>query len=341
MFKRVLLTSILGTVMTIFGAVAEPTAEDLKTASSKAYVDTAVATKQVKIPAAGQTNGGSGETVMTYTVNGNGEIGERGLYSDASSYNPNTDGDKLITASALNATFTNLPTTDTTKLECANQDCTLWTIVDQSAYSILPAGYTQLEYIESTGTQYINTGIKYRTSEHVRYIADFKMKDYTVSGLWGGMGGRRTGTIWLYSNQFRISMGGTVSSSSQIRIPFDTNRHVVTFDAGLTPSDANISLLFDEGVYEAPYTYMEDDIGRDKNIMLFTGYTADYSPAKMKVYKFQIYLDNVLVFNGVPAKSGNSVGMYDTVSDTFKLNIGTGEFTAGPAINVYIPQEQQ
>ena len=134
MFKRVLLTSILGTVMTIFGAVAEPTAEDLKTASSKAYVDTAVATKQVKIPAAGQTNGGSGETVMTYTVNGNGEIGERGLYSDASSYNPNTDGDKLITASALNATFTNLPTTDTTKLECANQDCTLWTIVDQSAY---------------------------------------------------------------------------------------------------------------------------------------------------------------------------------------------------------------
>ena len=134
--KRVLLTSVLGMVMTIVGAVAvTPTALDKKTVSSKAYVDTEVETKQIKIPAAGQPNVDAGETVITYTAAGNGTIGERALYSDASSYNPSADGDKLITASALNATFTNLPTTNTTKLECANPGtCNLWTIVDQTAY---------------------------------------------------------------------------------------------------------------------------------------------------------------------------------------------------------------
>ena len=134
MLKKILLASIF--VITAITNVTHAE-DDMKTVASKAYVDTKIETKQLKIPAAGQPNVGAGETVMTYTSTGNGQIGERGLYSDISSYDATTDGDKLITASALNATFTNLPTTPTTKLECANQadGCTLWTIVDQTAYS--------------------------------------------------------------------------------------------------------------------------------------------------------------------------------------------------------------
>ena len=133
MLKKILLASIF--VITAITSVTYAE-DDMQTAASKAYVDTKIETKQLKIPAANQPNVGAGETVMTYTSNGNGEIGERGLYSDISSYDANIDADKLITASALNATFTNLPTTPTTKLECANQadGCTLWTIVDQTAY---------------------------------------------------------------------------------------------------------------------------------------------------------------------------------------------------------------
>ena len=45
----------------------------------------------------------------------------------------------MITASALNTAFTNLPETPTTKLVCANSpDCTLWSIVDQTAYGMTP-----------------------------------------------------------------------------------------------------------------------------------------------------------------------------------------------------------
>ena len=131
MLKKILLALIL-----VATTVARAES-DLKTAASKAYVDTSVETLQDKIPAAGGQNVPEGETVMTYTAAGNGAIGERGIYTGANAYNANTDAEKLITASALNDTFTNLPTTDTTKLQCANLNdgCTLWTIVDQTAYS--------------------------------------------------------------------------------------------------------------------------------------------------------------------------------------------------------------
>ncbi len=145
MLKKILLALMF--VITAITNVAHAE-DDMKTVASKAYVDTKIETKQLKIPAAGQPNVDAGETVMTYTSTGNGQIGERGLYSDISSYDAARDGDKLITASALNATFTNLPTTDTTKLECANPGtCSLWNIIDQTAYTEM-----QEPYVSATGT---------------------------------------------------------------------------------------------------------------------------------------------------------------------------------------------
>jgi len=162
MLKKILLALIF--VITVITNVTHAE-DDMKTVASKAYVDTKIETKQLKIPAANTPGVGAGETVMTYTAAGNGQIGERGLYSDISSYNASTDGDKLITASALNATFTNLPTTPTTKLECANQadGCTLWTIVDQAAYGISGNGTTTIDLASIMGMSQ-GTANAYRTN---------------------------------------------------------------------------------------------------------------------------------------------------------------------------------
>lgn len=118
------------------GAVIALSASDIAgITTSKPYVDTRIETTQVKIPAAGAQGVGVGDSVITYTGTA-GTIGERGLYTGGN-YGGAGDKDKLITASALNNAFTNVPTTDTTKLQCANPGtCTLWTIVDQTAYGI-------------------------------------------------------------------------------------------------------------------------------------------------------------------------------------------------------------
>ncbi len=126
------------TIVAIFismSAFAETTQADRKTVSSKAYVDTSVETRQNKIPAAGTNSANAGTTVVMYTTTGNGTIGERGIYSDPTNYTAGTDANKLVTASALKGSVTNLPTMETSKLTCANPGtCSLWTIEDQQVY---------------------------------------------------------------------------------------------------------------------------------------------------------------------------------------------------------------
>ena len=125
------------TIVAIFitlPSFATPTATDRKTVSSKAYVDTSVETRQEKIPATNPNNTNIGVSVVMYTEDGDGEIGERQIYDGTNNYT-NGDANKLVTASALKGSVTNLPTMETSKLTCANPDtCSLWTIVDQEVY---------------------------------------------------------------------------------------------------------------------------------------------------------------------------------------------------------------
>ena len=135
MLKKILLALIF--VITAITSVtyAETTSLDRKTVSSKAYVDTSVETRQQKIPAANPNNTNIGVSVVTYTTTGNGTIGERGIYDNPANYTAGTDANKLVTASALKGSVTNLPTMETSKLTCANPGtCSLWTIVDQEVY---------------------------------------------------------------------------------------------------------------------------------------------------------------------------------------------------------------
>ena len=330
MLKKILFTSILCISTTIFGAIATPTATDLKTVSSKAYVDTAVATTQVKIPAAGQPNVGAGETVMTYTANGNGEIGERGLYSDTSSYNAATDGDKLITASALNATFTNLPTTDTTKLECANENdgCTLWSIIDQTAYSLLPVGYTQLEYIESTGSQYIDTGVVQDSLDFIVDIdASFAVDDvrmlFGVSSLSPMYFGRATNRKFEMQQQYTSLV---VSTDTRVNIKWGKNQDNSKMFLDVTVGGQSEKLISRDSCSITNHKFLLFANNNNSGISgILNG----------KLYSAKIYKNNNLVRNFVPAKdTSNVVGMYDTVTGTFFTNAAASgdDFTAGPEI---------
>ena len=105
------------------------------TVTSRDYVDNVLGVKQAKIPSAGTAGAPAGDSVITYTAS-NGQIGERALYTDSTAYDATNDGDKLITASALNGAFTTLPETETTKLQCTDSNCLLWNIVSQTAYGI-------------------------------------------------------------------------------------------------------------------------------------------------------------------------------------------------------------
>ncbi len=338
MLKKILLALIF--VITAITNVTHAE-DDMKTVASKAYVDTQIETKQLKIPAANTPGVGAGETVMTYTATGNGQIGERGVFTGGE-YDSSNDADKLITASALRDTFTNLPTTGTTKLECANQadGCSLWTIIDQTAYgnmNQLPAGYTQLEYIESTGTQYIDTGYK-PTSTSILDLTITNFQTMQTSGKlvfgcgegeWGiskgwvcGIAGSSGSSAWncrLSSSMITYSALG-ITTGNAYTLRYGPDAAIVN---GVKKIDFNHSPAI-------PQSY-------DRSFWLFRANTnnSSYNNGSWRFGLTTLYDNGNLVRNFIPAENSSGVvGMYDLVSGQFFTNAAsTGpDFTAGPPV---------
>ncbi len=343
MLKKILLALVF--VITAITNVAHAE-DDMKTVASKAYVDTQIETKQLKIPAANTPGVGAGETVMTYTSTGNGQIGERGLYSDISSYDATTDGDKLITASALNATFTNLPTTPTTKLECANQSdgCTLWTIVDQTAYARgLPAEYTRLEYIQSTGTQYIDTGVILNSEATITTVGqnlqDVGMSSGSPYSFWGFMGAASNIPRWgwsVYAGRWLAELNATLS----VNAPYDKNKHTFVN----TCYYVNNKLYYDSfvdgnSIYTSAQTAQNITLYASNTLSAYLFARNNNNTAgnflSCRIFSYEIVQDGVKVLNLVPCRrnSDSELGMYDLVSGQFFTNQGTGDFTPGPVAN--------
>ena len=184
---------------------------------------------------------------------------------------------------------------------------------------ILPDGYTQLEYIQSSGTQYVDTGFK--PNQDTRVIMDFEPLETNTKFIFGA----RTAVNLTYSfllaggdTTVRSDYGshqasGTTSTVLQ-RVIIDRNKSVTTFgDTTITNTTST---------FQCEY-----------NLYLFSVNTAGtaYTPISGKLYSCKIYDNGTLVRNYVPCiNAGGAVGLYDVVNDVFYGNAGTGTFTAGP-----------
>ncbi len=200
-----------------------------KTTTSQPYVKTQVDLKQGKIPAAG-TNSALGESVVMYTANGGGEIGERGIYTGATDYDESEDADKLITASALNTAFTTLPTTDTTTLECANPGtCTLWTIIDQTAYGVSGNGTTTIDLSQLVNTS--GTGVCAKRLDGTEYYTYGVECSTPLSnfGDWGVVFPYNDGTVQVSgisacsSVNEGLSVGGIPTNQTGVQNDYEFN----------------------------------------------------------------------------------------------------------------------
>ena len=194
--------------------------------------------------------------------------------------------------------------------------------------SILPTGYTQLDYIESTGTQYINTDLAlFNTSDH-EIIIDFEPTQfYNYNSIWGSTYDADTFEAWVYGtgalamryNYSRYGSDNTISVNSRYLIKVKKENTALSKIVNNT--------LIGTGTGSTKIT--------DAKFLLFVS-GSDYG--KYKLYSCKLYRDNILVRNYVPCKNASDeVGLYDLVSKTFFGNSGTGTFTAGNTVTVPNP----
>ena len=303
------------------------------TITSKQYVDAALDTLQSQIPAKNI------DTVLTHTGTA-GEIGEKKIYNTNNSYGEQTDA--LVTAGAFNSAVQNALESEFVCTEWQgdvhdNAHCLLYEVRGATQRQILPDGFTQLEYLESTGTQYINTGIAptNNVGMSVKYAWTkldnsacicgsinpyYALSINTAFTHMTGVYGPSTGNAVLQVPIASVSVGTIYQYDINLY-----NSGTVQF-VGLTP----ITTL-------APKTF--DANG--KFILLFSadsGINERFSESR--IYHMQITDGSALVRNFIPARrnSDGELGMYDLVSGNFFMNSGTDEFVAGPVgdSNLYL-----
>ena len=200
----------------------------------------------------------------------------------------------------------------------------------------LPTGYTELEYIESTGTQYINTGVvlgQDYTNTNIKLEYDALINNGAKWQVCGTLG---TDGIYIGVNSSDIIYYGTGFNdvSTGVTNPFVKCKYINDAKNGVIKV-TNLSTNTD--IVNLTHTPVTKTTVLPMILFGFSTSATAISPEKMsgKMYNAKIYNNNELIRHFIPAKrlSDSVIGMYDTVSGAFFTNSGTGDFVAGPVYN--------
>ncbi len=202
------------------------------------------------------------------------------------------------------------------------------------------AAYERLDFIQATGTQYIDTGYKHDDTTKV----DMRIEFDSVAPEWQCFYGSRhydetpekRFSAWLHYKNFRRELGAggkdytthTVTTSTIYDIHLEKTDgesmvstggvKVVSLETGTATSSGTLAAndcLFAIKQYAKQYhTYW---------------YTEFYTHAKL--YSCRIYSGETLERDFVPVrrKSDGVLGLLDRANDVFYANAGTGEFEPG------------
>lgn len=189
----------------------------------------------------------------------------------------------------------------------------------------LPQAYRRVEYIESSGTQYIDTLINLGENDffvEVDFSITFQSnREQALISIW-----KQPEKYWnLFVKQ------------SMLIDAYTEGHHYPTTNA-MVIGTRHLTTLKREG---NEWTATQDDnattwtytpgVVNQETVKLFTRGdvpTISYSETHARIYDAKIYISDTLASEFIPCvrKSDNKPGMYDTVTKTFFTNAGTGEF---------------
>ena len=198
----------------------------------------------------------------------------------------------------------------------------------------LPDEYQEVEYLESSGTQYINTGWVNNNKAIHSYKMKFQALALTEGGFFGpfATSAIRPGTLWLSVNAkaFKMSIGSDNSAVSKVSYAYDNSIH--TFTNEINENEKTYRIAYDN---EESYKTYSGSVYSNISNCLFRSSTSTYSPISARIFYFVICENGQEVRHLIPCyrKSDNKPGMYDLVNDVFYTNAGSGEFTVGADVN--------
>ena len=186
--------------------------------------------------------------------------------------------------------------------------------------SQLPTEYQEVEYIQSSGTQYIDTGFVVNKSDS--YVLEIDGLFPSQAQVYQGCNG---------CMQFFVSSKYGINNESSISVG---NRDTVRIAYANQTATLTVNGSQAESKSWASYSGANVKLGvlrlGDTNNGWFSG-----GAASGTIYGYKVWKDEVLVSDCIPCyrKSDNIVGLYDLVNGVFYTNAGTGNFAKGKNSN--------
>lgn len=192
----------------------------------------------------------------------------------------------------------------------------------------LPSGYKRLEYIQSSGTQYVDSGVTINSTTYKKYRFLFDIGYPSIGGTYWLVNGISSGNVTYYfglSNTGKIVYGnGTADVYGSVTA--STGRYLVDFNP------ASGSYKFGDLQNLTSLTF--NTPSGSQNFYLFAynkGNGQDMHTERL--YSAKIYDNGTIVRDFIPCqKPDGTIGLWDDVNSVFYGNAGTGSFTAGPVV---------
>lgn len=196
----------------------------------------------------------------------------------------------------------------------------------------LPSTYKTIEYLQFTGTQYIDTGatVDSNTGFDITFEVLNGQSSSPYYNLFGVRGNDASGGTGETQNFFRID---TIPVDSNSGTEFKYGSTV--YNSGIKDtSKINIKLL--NKVYTKPDGSTITVAGTiTTGLSMYIGCinkagTAYGNISSMKLYRFKIYNGSTLAHDFIPVQrvSDKVLGLYDLKTSTFKTNMASGVFTS-------------
>lgn len=180
----------------------------------------------------------------------------------------------------------------------------------------------EIEYLESSGTQRIDTGIMYDSS----VVADVKLMalgNGILFGIYwdGGSGARRWTLQTIANNPGGYLSFGTVQQgvamSKNVWLTINADYHKATINGSTATTSAS-----------AFNPTSDVEIAIFARHLVYSQNTYD-NYVSMRLESFRITKGGDLVFDGIPVRVGQVGYLYDRVTETLFGNAGTGDFILG------------
>lgn len=180
-----------------------------------------------------------------------------------------------------------------------------------------------VDYLESTGTQYIDTGIYGTEDLETELICQQLQRNASLNGkgIFGAFNSTSANSYYLYQqgeaiSHWQVGFGSYLNTSTEI----DLNKHTFNFSNYKVYMDGTeIASLNTGSMNTTPYTLLLFNTHRNNGTL--------YDALPQRFYSVKFIRNGVLVRDYLPAIDENGVGfMFDKVTHTIYDNAGTGSF---------------